>query len=58
MDKYIDDIDLSDLGFTDNVLETKYHIVSYVFYDVGRLIIQSKPKCGGDEIYISKIISK
>lgn len=50
--KKIYDIDLTELGFVDDTLETEYHIVSYVFYDIGRLMIQSKPKCGGDEVYI------
>lgn len=45
-------IDLNEYGFVDNVLETEYHIVSYVFYDIGRLMIESKEKCGSDEVYI------
>lgn len=50
--KMIYDIDLTELGFVDDILETEFHIVSYVFYDIGRLMIQSKPKYGGDEVYI------
>lgn len=50
--KKIYDIDLTKLGFVNGTLETEYHIVSYVFYDIGRLMIQSKPKWGSDEVYI------
>jgi len=46
------DINLEDLGFIDNTLETKYHTVSFIFYDIGMLSIKSKPKCGGDNVYI------
>jgi len=52
MSKKIYDIDLTELGFIDDTLETEYHIVSYVFYDIGRLMIKSKPKCGDDDVYI------
>ena len=49
----IDDLDLTKYGFDkDNKLETERHIVSYLFYDVGRLSIMSKPFLGGDDIYI------
>jgi len=51
--KKICDIDLKELGFDDNdLLETKYHTISYLFYDIGRLSIKSKPKYGYDDIYI------
>jgi hypothetical protein len=50
--KKIYDIDLTELGFVDDTLETEHHTVSYVFYDIGRLMIQSKPKYGGDEVYV------
>jgi len=45
-------IDLFEYGFTDNTLETESHIVTYVYYDIGRLMIQSKPKHGGDSVYV------
>ena len=48
----IDNIDLSKYGFIGNTLETKYHMVTYFFCDVGRLIIKAKPQCGGDSVYI------
>lgn len=47
------DLDLTEFGFDkEDSLETEFHIVTYLFYDIGRLMIQSKPKYGGDEIYI------
>lgn len=39
--KKLYDIDLTELGFVDGTLETEYHIVSYVFYDIGRLMIHT-----------------
>ena len=48
----IDNIDLTELGFKENILETKDHIVTYVFYDVGRLSIISKKGHGFDNVYI------
>ena len=45
-------IDISEFGFIDDTLETKNHHVTYIFYDIGRLIISSKEKHGGDEVYI------
>jgi hypothetical protein len=50
---FVEDLDLTKFCFDkDNKLETERHIVSYFFYDVGRLSIMSKPNFGGDDIYI------
>ena len=47
------DLDLTEFGFDEHdSLETEFHIVTYLFYDIDRLMIQSKPNYGGDEIYI------
>ena len=48
------DTDLSLYGFIDGRLDTEYHSVHYMFYDIGRLEIVSKPDMGGDDVYIEK----
>lgn len=51
--------DLLDYGFDEeDTLETEDHLVTYVFYDIGRLMIKSKPKHGGDDIYIEDYFTK
>lgn len=55
-ERYIHDIDLRELSFTENnngvyTLTTKYHKVKYYFNDIGRLEIKSTDK-GEDEVYL------
>ena len=50
--KPVYDMDLTELGFVDDTLETDCHIVDYLFYDIGRLMIKSKEGHGNDDIYI------
>ena len=56
---YLEDIDLEDYGFDENgYIETIYHTVQYLYYDIGRLSIKSKENWGNDDIYIERNIYK
>lgn len=50
--KKVYEIDLSEYGFVNDVLETKCHTIAYLYYDIGRLSIMSKEGCGNDDVYI------
>ncbi len=39
-------------GFKNDSLETKEHIITYVFYDIGRLMIKGKKRYSSDDVYI------
>lgn len=48
----VHELDIETLGFINNKLKTKHHVVEYVFYDIGRLSITNNYSEGRDSIYL------